>query len=391
MPGRHQCRAGSRLGARWYPKCATGLPVKSILHLIDTPGPGGAETVFADLVLGLPPDRFRSIPVIPGPGWIHDALRARGVEPQVLSPTGNRLGYLAALRRLIRRERVDVVHGHLVGAALYGALAARLAGARAICTFHGPADLPEPDRLRGVRFRMIGAANAQVVFVSAALRRTFLAATPLDAARAQVIHNGVDTGSFARALPAPLRRELGVPDGVLLVGCLGNIREPKGHLVLLKALALLSPDLPPWHVAIVGDTSGAVFPPVQEACHALGLEARVSFVGYREDAAAVLRSLDLFVLPSLSEGFSLATVQALAAGVAVLATRSGGPEEIVTHEESGVLVPPGDAPALAQALTRLLRSPETRARLAAAGPVAIRDRFSLTTMIDAYGRLYDGP
>lgn len=366
--------------------------MKTVLQLIDTTGPGGAETIFTDLIRELPKAKYRVVPVITGEGWVQDQLREDGSEPIVLPTEGrSRLGYLRDLVGLIRRERASLVHTHLLGSALYGTLAARLAGARAICTFHGPADFPAEDRFRGIRFRLIGSGAARVVCVSESLRRAILAATPLPPSRVTVIHNGVDRSAVsAGAGAATLRRELGIPPETLLLGALGNIRAPKGYDQLLHALARLDPATPPWHLVIAGDTAGEVFPPLEQLRETLGLRDRVTFAGFRRDIGNVLHSLDLFVLSSLTEGFSLATVQALAAGVPVIATRSGGPEEILADSRGGLLVPAGDPGALASALADLMGDPELRRQLARQGPEVVEARFSLEAMLEAYQRLYDG-
>ena len=360
--------------------------MKTVLHLIDTTGPGGAETVFTDLVRGLPRDRYRSIPLITGPGWVEDTLTTDGNPP--ITVQGKQRGRLLSdLMRIIRRENVDIIHAHLIGSALYGSVASKLSGRPSVCTFHGPADLPDGDRFRAVRFGLIGAAASHVSFVSESLRKWVVAATPLSMRKTSVIYNGVDTSRFENAEPAPLRRELGLPDGLLLMGALGNVRAPKGYAHLMDALARLSVDTP-WHFVIVGDTSGDVYPRVLRRRDELGLSDRVTFVGFREDVPSVLRSLDVFVLSSLTEGFSLATVQALASGLPVIATACGGPEEIL-RDGTGILVPPSDAAAMADALQRVLVDARLRARLAGAGRRDVEERFSMRSMIGAYTALYE--
>ena len=266
--------------------------------------------------------------------------------------------------------------------------AARLAGVPAICTFHGHADLPDGDPFRAARIALLKRTASRLVFVSESLRRFFIESTGIAAAATEVIPNGVRLDRFEGSPERTLRRDLGLPEGTLLFGSLGNVRGPKGYEYLLRAAALLPDTLPRWHVAIVGDTSGSVFPALDTLRRELGLEDRVSFVGFREDVPEVLASFDVFVLPSLSEGFSLATVQALAAGRPVVATRSGGPEEMIEDLTSGLLVDAGDAAALARALERLIQEPELGNALAAAGRAAVRDRFSMESMIGAYTELY---
>jgi glycosyltransferase involved in cell wall biosynthesis len=361
---------------------------KTILHLIDTAGPGGAETVFTDVVLRLPQDRYRSVAVVPGTGWVRDTLRAGGVDPLVI-PCRERLACLGRYIRAIRSTGASLVHAHLLGSALYGSLAARMAGAKAIVTLHGAVDLPPDDRFERLRFRLIGHTAARMVFVSEFLRNTVLQRTGWDPSRSVVIHNGIEPDRYRGAGTRRLRAELGLGPEVVLVGALGNVRAPKAYHDLLDAMAVLPSSAPPWHLAIVGDTTGVVFPGLLARLSELGLRGRVTFTGFREDVAAVLESFDLFVLSSRSEGFSIATLQAMAAGIPVVATRSGGPEEIVEDGASGLLVPPADPAALAAAILRLMTDQALREALGRAGPAVVRSRFSLETMLSRYQAIYD--
>ena len=120
-----------------------------------------------------------------------------------------------------------------------------------------------------------------------------------------------------------------------------------------------------------------------------GLQETVQFLGFVEDPADFLSGLDLFLLSSLTEGFSIATIQAMAANLPVIVNRSGGPEEIVTHGVNGWMVPAGNPGAIAEALKYLVGNPALRAMLAAAGRQHVVENFDLSTILDAYGRVYN--
>jgi glycosyltransferase involved in cell wall biosynthesis len=362
--------------------------VATVLHMIDTTGPGGAEAVFADLIEHLPPP-FAPVPVVAGDGWVKESLSARGIESITVSSAGrSRARYLHELVQVARRVRADLVHAHLLGSAVYGSVAARLAGIPAVCTIHGHADLPESDRFLNVRLRIVNRTASKVVFVSESLRRYVLSRTPLREALATVIHNGVDTEAFSRGRSGALRAELGLPRDTVVIGALGNVRAPKGYAILLEALVRIQYKQP-WHLVIAGDTRDDTYSELTAVVRRLQLASRVTFLGFREDVADVLASLDVFVLSSTAEGFSLATVQALAAGLPVVVTRSGGPEEIVKDGENGLLVPTHDPAALAAAIDLLLVDEALRKRLATAGMRDIGQRFSLNAMVNAYARLYE--
>jgi len=364
--------------------------MRTVLHLIDTTGPGGAETVFTDLAQGLDPARFRSVAVTAGPGWVEDTIEASGVRRYTVRQRGRfALRYVHALGRLTGTERVGLIHAHLVGASVYASLAALGTRIPVLCTVHGHADLPRADRLRLLRYGVLRLGASHVVAVSESLRREFQSRSGFPGERTSVIYNGIDLDAFYPGDGSAFRRELGIGEGEFVFGALGNVRAPKAYDVLLRAAALLSTDQAPSRVVIVGDTSGPVYPGLEALRTALALESRVTFAGFRRDVPEVLRAFDVLALSSRTEGFSLATVQAMATGIPVVATRSGGPEEILEDGITGLLVPTDDPARLAAAMRRLRDQPDLRARFAAAGPNAVRARFNRASMIDAYQRLYD--
>lgn len=364
--------------------------VRTILHLIDTTGPGGAETVFTDLVRGIDRSRYRSVVVTAGPGWVEDTVRAAGITGHTIQQRGRfALGYARRLRSLLRLEHVDLIHSHLVGASVYASLAALGTPVPVVGTIHGHADLPVFDRLARLRYGVLRLGASHVVAVSEALRRTFVARSHFPGVRTSVIYNGIDLDSFTPGRDQSFRRELGIGADEFVFGALGNVRAPKAYDVLLRAAALLATETVSSRVVIVGDTSGAVFPELKKLHAALGLGDRVLFTGFRRDVPRVLRAFDALVLSSRTEGFSLATVQAMATGIPVVATRSGGPEEILEDGATGLLVPAGEPAALAASMRRLRDDPALRLRLGATGPAAVMARFDRRSMLEAYQRLYD--
>ena len=362
---------------------------RRIVHLIDTTGPGGAETVFVGLARELAGRGYESIPVVTAShGWVHDAVRDAGFAP-IVEPTAGAfdLRYLARLTSRIRAARADLVQAHLLTANVYGSLAGRISGVPVVSTFHGQVDVDAGDRRLPMKCRAVNTGSRAIVFVSEHLRRTMLAATRLDARRSHTIHNGV-AADLAPFPDTALRRSLGVPDEAFLVGAVGNVRPAKAYDVMLRAAAVLVARGAPVHVAIAGDASGPLYDQLLAQRAALGLEGRVHFLGFRADVRSMLAAVDLYLLTSSSEGFSISTIEAMACGRPIVATRSGGPEEILRDGETGLLVPVGEPEAIADAVDALRRDPARRARLADAGRAAARARFSLDAMVDAYENLY---
>lgn len=314
-----------------------------------------------------------------------DALRGAG--HRIVSLPGG-ANFVAAGRialRLaahLRRERYDVVHMHLVHSSIVGEIAARLAGARvAIVTRHYT---EEGYAGKGWLWRKMDAlaarAATRVVAVSDSVR-DHLIATGVPAERITVIYNGIDLTEIDAAIE-PYGRHGG--DGVRL-GAVGSLTGRKGHATLLRAFAKLPAHLDA-RLTIVGE--GPEREHLQSLIGTLGLGGRVELAGYRSEVCSLLREIDVYVQASLQESFGIAVLEALAARRAVVASRTGGIPEIITNDESGLLVPPNDADALAEALTRLASDAALRRRLADGGRARVETEFTIEQTARRYEALY---
>lgn len=361
--------------------------MRRVLHLVDTTGPGGAETVYLSVISRLDPDRWKSVPVIRGPGWVADTLRSLGHEPLIVR-TERRydVGYALRLRTLMRRHGIALVHAHLATSTLYGGLAAALAGPPTIGTLHGIPDL-EAGRLR---CRLMEGLTHRVVFVSESLRRRAVEEGQFREASTAVVRNGIDTERFRPGRAPELRRAFGAEDHHVLVGAVGNIRPLKDYRTWLRTAALLEGQDPGcFRFVVAGATDSPLYPELLDLRAGLGLDHRLEFAGFRGDVPEVLRAMDVLLVTSRSEGFSLATVQAMATGIPVVATRSGGPEEILRDGVEGLLRPVGDPRALADAVRALARHPEEARDMGRRGRLRAREEYSLDRMVAGYETLYE--
>ena len=359
-----------------------------VLHSIDTTGPGGAETVFVNLIKGLDAQKFESIVVIPGPGWMYDTLRSKGVEPIfVQSRGGFNLRYLLELVRVIRKHKIDIVQSHLFGSNLYCSLAGMICRVPVISTFHGFVDSSEMERLMSLKVRMINWGSRKIVFVSDMLREHFVQKHGFADSKAVTIYNGVDTTIFKPQKDDSIRKELGISSEHILIGAVGNIRLPKGYDILLRAAKLVYEHYPECRFVVAGEGSGKLYDSLIEFRQQLGLEKVFYFLGFHSDSAKVMNNFDIFVLPSTSEGFSISTIESLACGLPVVVTKSGGPEEIVTHGKNGLLVGSKHND-IADAVIRLIGDSDLRNDLSINSCKKINEIFSLTKMIDKYTSVY---
>lgn len=359
----------------------------NVLSVIDTGGPGGAETVFLHTTTRLDPARFRSVAVISREGWLSERVRENGVEPLIVSASGSfHVAYLRTLLRIARQRNVDVIAAHLYGSAIYSSLAGILSGIPVVSILHGQSDVPRQARLASAKAALVRRGSKKVVFVSENLRADLAARLRLPDSRCVVIPNGVDTTLFQPGSDRSLRAELGITDDQILIGAIGNIRKPKAYEVLLQAAKLLADRSPRYQIAIAGDSAGPLGAELLELRNRLGLSGRVHFLGLRTDVVTILRNLDVFALSSRTEGFSIACIEAMACGVPVVATRSGGPEQIL-DERCGILVPVDDPAALAAGIERAALDSELSHSLAQAGLQRVQERFSLRRMLSSYETL----
>jgi glycosyltransferase involved in cell wall biosynthesis len=218
-------------------------------------------------------------------------------------------------------------------------------------------------------------ATDLVVTVSEAIRRQCLGAGLAAANRVVTLPGGADGERFRPAGAGTLHAELGVAEGVPIVGLVSGFRVMKGHAVVLDAAEELARSGRPFHLAFVGQ--GPFEPLMRERASRAGLSDRVSFVGFVNDPARWAGALDIALYPPLeSDGMSRALFEYLASGRAVIASRVGAAAEVVRDGETALLVPGGDAPELARALGRLLDDPALRQRLGQAAAALARERFT---------------
>jgi glycosyltransferase involved in cell wall biosynthesis/uncharacterized membrane protein len=285
---------------------------------------------------------------------------------------------LVELVRLFRRARPDVVHLHSSKAGILGRLAAVLARVPIrVFTVHGwsfAAYRGSPGRLFLWAERMVRPITTAVICVSHASREQGIAARACIAGRTVVIHNAVDTTSFL-----PARRTEGPPRIISVA----RFAFPKDFATLVRALALVSAD---YRATFVGD--GPALPDIATVVEMQGLEGKVELLSARGDVRELLASSEIFVLSSRSEGHPVSLLEAMAAGLPVVATDVGGVAESVVHGQTGMLVPAGNVAALASALERLAEDEHLRRRLGAAGRARARELFGLSRFRSSHLALY---
>ncbi len=324
-------------------------------------------------------------------GWdlVGDELEARGVRAVALGSRGaTDLRAVGRLLALLRRERVQILHSHLFHANLAARVIGRIAGVPVILTSHHDTDV-----WMGPHHRLAERATAPlsdlVLTCSEAVRRYAMRTYGLSPGRVRTLMNATDLAAEPGGAAARerVRHELGAGPADLLIGTVGRLDEPKKGLpVFFAAARILARDLPRVRFAVVGD--GPARAAIEACATREGVSHRTVFAGTRRDIGEVMTALDLFVQPSLWEGFGVTLLEAMAAGRPVVASRVGGMPEVVRDGETGLLVPPGDPVALASACAALLRDRDRAARLGCAGRDRVVAEFGIDRLVGETAALY---
>ena len=361
----------------------------TILHTIDSIEPGGAETVFVDLATRLPNDKYRSIIVIDGKGWIYDQLSIRGIKPIIVNTKGSfNLRYLMTLMTIIRKENIDLIQSHLLGSNVYSSLAGLLTRTPVVATFHGVADITENERFIRAKTFIINIGARCVIAVSKSLRSDLINRVKIRKEKIDVIYNGIITSDFDREISSDIRDSYGWAKNDVIVGSLGNIHPNKGYDILIKAAGLLKHTEITFRFVIAGQIKAGLYDALLKLRSSLGLEDRVHFLGFFEDPAHFLSNIDIFLLTSTSEGFSIATIQAMAANLPVIVTKCGGPEEIIDNNVNGCLIESENPEAIAKSIFLISLNKELQKSLSKNGRKYVKDKFELSVMLNAYKEVY---
>jgi glycosyltransferase involved in cell wall biosynthesis len=297
------------------------------------------------------------------------------------------------LIRLFLHERPALVHTHTSKAGVLGRVAAWFARVPVIVhTPHGHVFYGHFGPFQSWLFlqidRVLSVITDRLIALTDAERQDHLDRSVGKADRFAVVPSGIDRERFGRARAQGKHQPdwFGCPPDALVVGSVGWLTDIKGHEYLIAAVAKLKQDFPALHVVIVG--SGDRHDDLLQQAESAGLRGAVHLLGHRDDVEACLAGMDLFVLPSLNEGMGRALIEAMAAGLPVIASRVGGIPAVISHERTGLLVPPRDADALAEALRRLLDRPEWAKQLGVAASHSVDSRYGSASMVHAIESIF---
>ncbi len=365
-----------------------GLKVAHFIHSLEL---GGAQQVVRTLAGSARPGGPKHRVYAGGGGVFHDELVRTGTDVRVIARRLPKFDpvWLLRLGAELRRDPVDLVHAHLFGDSLHGTIAARLANRPpVVITLHNSID--DFTRIQRAGYAWMLPRAARVVACSEAAGRTFRECFGDRVPVIDVIPNGIvpspPTADLARAT-ADARAVLGVPADAQLVGAIGRLVPQKGFSYLLSAFRIVADRVGDRaRLVIVG--SGPDLGALQAQVVALGLERRVLLAGFRSDVREIMPAFDVVAFSSLYEGLPVALLEAMAAGVAVVATSVPGLAEVLIDRQTALMAPARSPEALADALCYALREPEVRRGLGASGRELFGRCYTADRMVERYEAVY---
>ncbi|HBC46548.1 MAG TPA: hypothetical protein DEO84_08250 [candidate division Zixibacteria bacterium] len=360
----------------------------NLMHVVLNLGVAGLERVVTELSLRMNRDIFNvEVCCLSFRGHFADVLESKGIKVTLVQQNQKRFDPALPwrLRSFLKEKNVHILHAH-TGTYFFGAVSALMARVPAVFyTEHGrfivdPLVRVIEDRI-GVRL------TDKVIAVSPELKERLIKKIKFPASKVSVVVNGVNMDLFCpRPKSKAILNELGIPVDSRIIGAVGRFELVKDHLTLLKAFEFISQKIPNTMLLLVGD--GSLRDNLTRYADSHGFRNRVIFAGERNNVPEMLNLMDIFVLPSLSEGTSVSLLEAMASGVAAVVTNVGGNPSIVEHGQNGLLVEPDNPPEMAEAIRTLVIDDKTRRLYSGNSLEIIKRSYSLDKTIETYTGMY---
>ena len=360
-----------------------------IMHVTYDMNIGGTEQVIRNLIEGTRSDYQISLLCIDGNlGPWGEELRDSGISCHIVSrKVGFDLRLIGEIRRLLRRERVDLLHCHQYTPYCYGWFASRLLGIPVVFTEHGRF---YPD-VRKVKRCLINpflqAGTAAITSISAATKEALVDYENFSPDKIKVIYNGIkDVGQDRTYVDAST--DGAKPDSVAITfGTVSRFDPIKNQAMMLEAFAEVHRQFSNVRLVLIGD--GEEREALENIVRSRGLSDVVEFTGWQVNPIQTLKTFDVFLLSSLSEGTSMVLLEAMACGIPAVVTDAGGNPEIVADADTGFVTPNKDASAFAKAMLELVGSPSLRQQLSVNARARYESMFTITAMAEGYSTLYE--
>ena len=361
----------------------------NILYLFFTLPIGGAEEHLRTILKYLPKDLYNpTVCCMGNKDIIGEEIEKSGINVIELKEKHRVFNFslLKSLENIIHKNNIHIIHSHLYHANMYGRFAAIRTGIPVVASEH--ATTGKMSLRRKLINRWLSGKTSTVIAVSNPVKQYVMERDHLPENRIQVVHNGIDIdGALSGLTKRQAREKLNIPDDCFTIGLTGRLIERKGHKVLLQAAQKLLGVISSFRILIAGE--GELDGTLRELSSKLGIDGQVEFMGARRDVPDILRALDVFAFPSLpGEGLSIALLEAMAAGLPIIATPSGGTAEIIRNGVNGIAVPYNDPTALAEALAKLCFDKPLAEFLGKNAEDTVRREYGAPAMIDKFHLIY---
>lgn len=369
--------------------------MQTILYFIEVSCPGGAQNVLLNILDGLNRSKYHPIIALLKKGWLEETLRSKGYEVIIVNSNNKSFDWrlIKDLLSICKKNKVKLIHAHLFDSGLYASIVGMLLNTPVIVTLHGQIDWkinPRP-LIDKIKRSIINYGVNQFIYVSGALRE-YYEILGLRKDKGIVIYNGIDLHYFSPAGNKNYRTKLGYRPSNIVIGSIGNVKPWKGYEYLIQAAELVIKSYPHVQFAIIGELNAndSYYKKLAAMVKEKQLQNHVKFFGYRCDIKEVLSAMDIFVLPSIVEGFSFSTIEAMAMNIPVIATSCGGPEEIIEHNLTGYLVPKNDEAVLRRKIVELIEKKfYLNEALIGAARKSVEERFSIDKQVAFHEQLYN--
>ena len=362
-----------------------------IAHFIDTTVMGGAEVLIIKLMSSLKEHGHEGVLLHVGHEDLEQAVSELDLSTKRIPSYEHYRSvrtlplFAYSFSKFLKQEKIDIVHSHLYGPVTASSLGVLGSNAKHVGTLHDTYIIDE--RPRRIHFLELAALlGTRLVTVSKKMEEHFRNLGRFRSSAIETVYNGVTIPSIDESVRAKKRAELGVKAEETLFVCVGRLVEVKNHRLLIESVSKLSSEIP-FKVLLVGE--GPLRASLEEEVKSCGLDDKVCFLGHRGDVLELLTAADCFLLASHSEGLSYSILEAMSVGLPVVATSVGGNVELILENETGHLVPPGNAEVFASRLNDILRDCNKRNRFSENARARALEHFSFSGMLDRYHALYD--
>ena len=354
---------------------------------------GGAERILLKIVAHLPGHGFDCSIVTFDSNLTLADMESVACPLHVIGKTSgyglDAIGTLIRLARFIRAKDVQIVHTFFESSDLWAGVLTRLMSPAMLVSSRRDMGILRSGKHQ-IAYRVLGPLAHKVLAVSDQVRQQVIAGDHLAPDKVLTVYNGLEAPAPRASAADELRERLGLPSTGCIVTSVGNVRRVKGFDVLAQAAAKVFARFPEAIFVVAGGVSEQEhFDRLLQLVESLGLAGKFKFIGHSSDVFPLLYASNVFVLPSRSEGFSNALLEAMAAGLPCIATRVGGNAEAIQEGQTGFLVAPENPDAIAERVTSLLQNPQQAKKMGDAARKRVQEIFSLEVMMEKIAAVYE--